>query len=53
MKTPSKATTANGKSEFNTVDEERQARQEAAEAQMKIYRALLPRRSWQLRKQDQ
>ena len=43
LKIPAKATIANGKSEFNTVDEERQARQEATEAQLKVYRAVLPR----------
>lgn len=42
LKNPRRATIANGKSEFNTVDEERQARQEATEAQLTIYRAVLP-----------
>ncbi len=43
LKIPPKATIGNGKSEFNTVDEERQVRQQAAEAQLKVYRAVLPR----------
>lgn len=36
------ATIANGASPWRTVEEERQARQEAVEEQLKIYRAVLP-----------
>lgn len=35
-------TTANGKSEWTTVAEEKQARQEAVEEQLRVYRNILP-----------
>src|SRR5260370_19053429 len=38
-----KATIENGKSEWKTVEEEKQARQETAEEQLRVYRSLLPR----------
>lgn len=42
LKTPPTATISNGKSELNTVDEERQARQETVDEHLKVYRSLLP-----------
>jgi len=44
------ATIANGKCEWNTVEEERGARQEAVEEQIKVYRAVLPTLLKRLRK---
>jgi hypothetical protein len=38
-----KAILENGKSEWKTVEEEKQARQETAEEQLRVYRSLLPR----------
>lgn len=38
-----KATIENGKSEWETVEEEKQARQETAEEQLRVYRSVLPR----------
>jgi len=38
-----KATIENGKSEWKTVAEEKQARQETAEEQLRVYRCVLPR----------
>lgn len=40
---PPKATLENGKSAWKTIEEERQARQETTEEQLRIYRSLLPR----------
>jgi hypothetical protein len=37
-----KATIGNGKSEWETVEEEKQARQETTEEQLRVYRSLLP-----------
>jgi hypothetical protein len=37
-----RTTIANGKSEWKSVDEERNARQQAVEEQIKVYRAVLP-----------
>lgn len=42
LRNPPTATISNGKSPWKTVDEERQARQEAVEEQLKVYRSLLP-----------
>src|SRR6266851_3764985 len=38
-----KATIENGKSAWKTMEEEKQARQEAAEEQLRVYRSVLPR----------
>jgi len=38
-----KASLENGKSAWKTIEEEKQARQETAEEQLRIYRAVLPR----------
>jgi hypothetical protein len=38
-----KATIGNGKSEWQTIEEEKQARQETTEEQLRVYRAVLPR----------
>jgi hypothetical protein len=38
-----KATIGNGKSEWQTIQEEKQARQETAEEQLRVYRSVLPR----------
>ena len=38
-----KATIGNGKSEWQTIEEEKQARQETTEEQLRVYRSLLPR----------
>src|SRR5205807_8209570 len=38
-----KATIGNGKSEWETVEEEKRARQEPAEEQLRVYRCVLPR----------
>lgn len=38
-----KATIGNGKSEWQTTEEEQQARQETTEEQLRVYRSLLPR----------
>jgi len=38
-----KATIENGKSAWKTVEEEKQARQETAEEQLRVYRCVLPR----------
>lgn len=43
LQPPPTATIGNGKSEWKTVEEEKQARQDATEEQLRIYRALLPR----------
>jgi hypothetical protein len=43
LKIPPTTTICNGKSGWTTIDEERQARQEAVEEQLKVYRANLPR----------
>jgi hypothetical protein len=37
------ATIGNGKSEWETVEEEKQARQETTEEQLRVYRSVLPR----------
>lgn len=42
LKNPPRATILNGKSEWPTVEAEQQARQEAVEEQLKVYRSLLP-----------
>jgi len=42
LKKPSTSTISNGMSEWKTAAEEKQARQAAAEEQMKIYRSVLP-----------
>ena len=36
-------TIANGKSEWSSVEEERQARQHAVEQQLRVYRSVLPK----------
>lgn len=38
-----KATIGNGKSEWQTIEEEKQARQETTEEQLRVYRSVLPR----------
>jgi hypothetical protein len=38
-----KASLENGKSAWKTIEEEKQARQETAEEQLRVYRAVLPR----------
>lgn len=38
-----KATIGNGKSAWQTIEEEKQARQETTEEQLRVYRSLLPR----------
>ena len=43
LEPPRKATIGNGKSEWQTIEEEKQARQETAEEQLRVYRSLLPR----------
>lgn len=40
---PPRATIENGKSPWKTIEEEKQARQETAEEQLRVYRSLLPR----------
>jgi hypothetical protein len=40
---PPRATIENGKSAWKTVEEEKQARQETTEEQLRVYRSMLPR----------
>lgn len=42
LKAPPRATIGNGKSEWESVEEEKEARQQAVEEQLKVYRSLLP-----------
>jgi hypothetical protein len=42
LKNSPRATILNGESEWPTVEAEQQARQEAVEEQLKVYRSLLP-----------
>jgi len=42
LKSPPTATISNSKSEWTTVEQEKQARQEAVEEQIKVYRSVLP-----------
>ena len=42
LKNPPMATISNGKSEWTTVEQEKEARQEAVEEVLKIYRCVLP-----------
>jgi len=42
LKNPPKATISNGKSQLTTVEQEKQARQEAVEEVLKVYRCVLP-----------
>lgn len=42
LKNPSTATISNGKSAWTTVEQEKQARQEAVEEVLKVYRCVLP-----------
>lgn len=42
LRPPPKATIENGKSAWQTIEEERQARQETTEGQLRVYRSVLP-----------
>ena len=42
LQSPTTTTISNGKCEWKTVDEEQNARQQAVEEQIKVYRAVLP-----------
>jgi len=42
LKNPATATISNGKSEWSTVEQEQQARQQSVEEVLKVYRSVLP-----------